>query len=255
MNAVHLNSNKYSIDEKNMKLRELYQEGAVTRTLFTNRIIDLFALYYIAKPVITARKNIMAAQERYDRREPNFSLDQKNKVIEHELAQCAAQIAATLVGSSLLMNLGSTFINVFGMHWIIKEFADLALAVGQVKFMSWINSDQGRAIVGKWLTGQAFRSFGIIGDSGPMFDQYIGSGLKRELEDAEKTIKSTGSKAVKKIFGDPKQDPNAAKDIGNTSTPKTKQPVQVTKPEPGVEVEYDPSYPDNPYRVDVKRSF
>lgn len=235
-----------------MRLRELYQEGAITRTLLTNRVLDLFALYNIARPVTQAYSNIKSVESQYQQKQ--VSLSQRDQKIDHELSQCAAQIAATLVGSSLLKNVGQVFLRFFP-GWFLKELGDLGVAIGQGAYMNWINSDQGRDLIGRWLTGQAFQQFGVIKDSGPLFDKYIGSGLKKSLEDANTWAKTAGSELVNKAktaAGIPTQDPQASKEIGQTSTPKQAQPVQV-RSTPTADIEYNPETPDDPYRVNIKR--
>lgn len=224
-----------------MKLRELYQESALSRFLVINRILDLFALYHIASPVIKTRENIKSIQSQYDQQSPRMSESKKNKLIEHELATCAGQIAGLLVGNSVLKNLGRTFINVFGTGWFTKELSDLMLAYGQVRFMQWVDSNEGRETVADWLTGQAFHALGVIGESGPLFDKYIGHGLKTKIENAEQSLKSIVSNKVSNYTG-----------VGSNLP---KKPIQVTHPKPGIDVEYDPNDMDNPYRVNVKRNF
>lgn len=239
-----------------MRIRELYQEGAIVRTLLTNRILDFYALYSLSKPFRAALSNTSDIETQYQQKK--ISLDQRDKMIEHELSQFAAQLAATLVGSSLLKNVGTGLINVFGYNLVFKEIADLALAIGQGAFMNWINSEQGRQIIAKWLTGQTFVKLGFITDSGPLFDKFIGAGLKQDIDAAK--ISLTGAdnlirKGAEKL-GIPlnKQDPQASKEIGQTSTPASPNVGKTIPVKPGVEKIYDPGRPaDDPYRVNIKR--
>ena len=225
-----------------MKLRELYQESSLLneRNPGTALILSFFNLYYIAKPIYAAHKNIGVIQSRFNNHEAGMTPDKKAQLIEHELAQCAAQIAAALVGSSLLKNITTELMHVFGMNMLVRELLDFGVAWGQVKYMQWINSEEGRNIIAKWLTGQYFHAIGIIKDTGPLFDKYMGRGIKHALEDADKKVKQT----VKQVTGNPETP-------GVQSVPV--QPIKTIPIKPYVDAEIDPSDPEAIPHINVKR--
>lgn len=243
-----------------MKLREIIRTENKELNEFASiplvgAVMFFVTGYYLYDAVSSSYVKITDAQSKFEQK--RMTLAQRDKIIEHELAQCSLEIASILIGNKLIGSLGAlggAIANAFGKGWFIQELGAFATAYGQKKFMEWASTDQVRKVISDFLTGQIFTHLKIIGNAGPMYEKYVGSKLKAALEDAEKSIVDSAKKTTGLNSNEP------AKTATSTARPAANIPPPLGPPSETPsnaytkfgQTEYDPTDPDNPYRVNVQ---
>lgn len=213
-------------------------------------IWTVLVAYNLSKPIETATTNIRAAADAAKKGEINQA--QFDKTIHHELAQCSANMAALLVGNKVIGSVLNKLVTVTGGNWFVKLIVGAASLYGQVKFMEWVTSEPVVKAISDWLTGQAFTEY--LGNSGPLYDKYVGTGLQKAIQAAQTGVE----KGIEKVSGKGPTDPGAKDDQAATSTPQEPETKVTTTPEPGTgfgylqsQTTYDPKDPSKS-KVNVK---
>lgn len=243
-----------------MKLREIYKENKqqVNEYSFVlplvGSVLWFVKAYYIFDAVKDSYLKITDLQSQFEQKQ--ISLAKRDSGIEHELAKFSLELGALFVGSKMIGLVTDVIPRAFGANWFVSELMSLAGVVPQYKFMQWVSTDKVRQLISDFLTGQIFTQLKIIGKAGPLYEKYVGSGLKSGLEGAETGIKDTIKQTTGVDLSKPVQPTQAAsKTPANVPPP----PDDSTSPYIGkgrefAPTEYDPSNPEDPYRVNIRRT-
>lgn len=212
------------ISERNEKLDEFLGFGALGGIIW-----KLFLYYQLTQPITKAWTNMQDIYSKYKSGEPGYTKEKVDQMTGHELAQCSVELTALLLGNKIIGGLlGKIATSRFGGP-VVKFFTDMVAVLGKTKFMEWVNSEQVVGVISNWLLGHIFtEKFPIIGQSGPLYDKYVGEGLLHALQE----LKPQVDKLKQKVFDiepeqDPSQTPAAKADIDATST----SPSAITAPQ------------------------
>lgn len=211
----------------------------------------LLVAYNLAKPIETATTNIRTAADAA--KQGKINKEKFDRTIQHELAQCSAGIAALLVGNKVIFSLFRGITNLFGGNWFVKLIVGAAAYYGSTKFMEWVTSEPVVKVISDWLTGQAFTEY--LGNSGPLYDQYIGAGLQKAIQATQSGVE----KAIDKVSSSgATTDAGAKDDQASISTPQQPSIIKTLEPEAGkgfgyldTQTTYDPTDPSKT-KVNVK---
>lgn len=177
-------------------------EDIINETLGLGRlgafIWTAFKAYNMAQPVITAWKNMKAANNALKRQEPGYTTEKVNAIVAHELAQCSATVATMFLGNKLLEKLVFGSFSFAGFSPAAAFFKETASVLGQAKFMEWVNSKEVTQIISDWLAGTLFSDqFPILDKSGPIYEKYVGDGLLASLRSARTAVDTVKDKVIK----------------------------------------------------------
>ena len=181
-----------------MKVYEIIESknsNIVNENFLLKGIWGIIVAMGLWKPITQAWTNIKQAIDANT--QGAITDDQRDSIVDHELATVSISIAGILIGNHLISKIAGLFkvINLFGnsvFSRLLTKVWNTIISAGspyaQYEFMNYINSPAGAGIIADWLTGNLFvKQIKITG--GPTYEKYIGSNIENGLLNISKYAK------------------------------------------------------------------
>lgn len=221
------------ISERNEKLNEFLGFGVLGKIAW-----QLFVAYELTAPVTKAWTALQSNFELLKNNDPSMPREKFDQQAAHILAQCSIELGGLILGNRFIGKIVSKLGSIPGIGSVASYFSGILKALGQYEFMKWVNSEKVAQVISDWLTGLIFTDkFPVIGQSGPLYEKYVGNGLLKALEEIKPGVETLR----KKVFKDEpdQQIPSPSQqDINATSTPPSSTSTNVA---PSAVRSYSPS--------------
>lgn len=235
--------------ERNEKIDEFLGFGVLGAALWR-----LFIFLQLAEPVKKAYYTLQPAYQSLKNQDPDMTAEKFESIASHALAECSIELTALIIGNKLIGGVIGKLTKLPITGPVIGYFQTLLTAIGQTEFMKWINSEEVAKAVGDWLTGLIFtEKFPIIGNSGPLYEKYVGGALLKSLQELKPEVEKLKQKAFN-IEPDAKKLSGPRADIDSTSTAPTTPAAQVARQTPAFDyggLKVTPGLPGAPERFNV----
>ena len=138
-------------------------------------VYDLIRYWNLATPAYKAWHNIRDIKTLSNQGDSRYDTPEKTQyAIEQELAAFATATASMLASSAIIKRVVPMLpriIPFFGSHPIVRLLTALLSSGMQLYVMHWVNSEEGRNLIARWLTGQT-----LLG-GGEKATEYVGGAL------------------------------------------------------------------------------
>lgn len=202
------------ISEKDESLNEKLGLGWLGSAVW-----GIFKAFNIGTPIVTAWKNMKAANDAYNQKQPGYTAEKVNQIQAHELAKCSAEVAAMIIGNKLIDKMAFGILKFKDYSPVAAYLSEVLSTIGQAKFMMWMNSEEVITIISNWLTGVAFsEKFPLLNKSGPLYEKYVGGGILGALRAANPYVEKAKEKTLDKIMPPTTTPPSGQ---GASTTPAT----------------------------------